>query len=199
MDLLKTGKLIAGLRREKGFTQREVAESLGICAKTVSKWETGHGFPDISLISKLSEVFQVDISKLLEGEMPKIKPEVGNVKKTKFYVCERCGNLLISAGDAEILCCGRKLSPLFANEPDEDHKLNVERIEDDFYITFAHPMTKEHYISFVSYVRFDRVLTVRLYPEQGGELRFPQMRGGKMYYYCNTHGLFELKIQEKSL
>ena len=71
--------------------------------------------------------------------------------------------------------------------------LNAETIEDEYYITFSHPMTKEHYISFVAYVRFDRVLTVKLYPEQDGELRFPVMRGGKMYYYCNNHGLFEVK------
>ena len=194
MDLLKTGKLIARLRQEKGLTQKDVAKKLGICAKTVSKWETGHGFPDVSIISKLSEFFQVDISKLLEGELPQVKQEVGNVKNTKFYVCEKCGNILTSIGNAEITCCGKKLSPLKPKEADEAHTLNIENIEDDFYITFPHPMTKEHYISFISYVRFDRVLTIRLYPEQGGELRFPQMRGGKMYYYCNTHGLFDLKV-----
>ena len=193
MDLIKTGKLIADLRREKGFTQKNIAEKLGICAKTVSKWETGHGFPDISLISKLSEIFQVDISKLLHGEMPEAKREACNVKRTKFYVCEKCGNIVTSMGNSEIICCGRKLAPLPANTPDDAHKLNIEIIEDDFYITFSHPMTKEHYISFVSYVRFDRVLTIKLYPEQSGELRFPQMRGGKMYYYCNSHGLFEYK------
>ena len=116
------------------------------------------------------------------------------MKNTKFYVCEKCGNILIGAGNAEIVCCGTKLSSLVAKEVDEAHKLNVEKIEDEFYITFSHPMTKEHYISFISYVRFDRVLNIKLYPEQGGELRFPQMRGGNMYYYCNTHGLFELEI-----
>ena len=194
MDLLKTGKMIFDLRKEKGFTQKEVAEKLGVSPKTVSKWETGHGFPDVSLVSKLSKIFQVDISKLLEGEMPKIKPEVGNVKRTKFYVCEKCGNILTSIGNAEINCCGRTIEPLKSAEADEEHKLNIEKIEDEYYITFSHPMTKEHYISFVSYVRFDRVLTVKLYPEQNGELRFPQMRGGKMFYYCNTHGLFEVKI-----
>lgn len=193
MDLLKTSRLIAELRNEKGLTQKDVAEKMGICAKTVSKWETGHGFPDISLITKLSDIFGVDISKLLDGEMPKIKPEVGNVKRTKFYVCEKCGNIFTSIGNAEILCCGRKLSPLSAKAPDEAHKLNVEKIEDEYYITFSHSMTKEHYISFVSYVRFDRVLTVKLYPEQDAELRIPQMRGGKIYYYCSTHGLFEVK------
>ena len=194
MDLTKTGKLISGLRREKGFTQKELAERLSVSPKTVSKWETGHGFPDVSLIAELSKIFQVDISKLLEGEMPQTKAQTCNIKRTQFYVCKECGNLLTSTNKADIICCGRKLAHLSAGKPDEAHKLNIEKIEDDFYITFSHPMTKEHYISFVSYVRFDRVLTVKLYPEQDGELRFPQMRGGKMYYYCNNHGLFEVKI-----
>lgn len=194
MDLTKTGRLIAELRSEKGFTQKQVADRLGICPKTVSKWETGRGFPDISLISELARIFSVDISKLINGEMPKINREAGIVKRTKFYVCEDCGNILTSIGDTEISCCGRKIFPLLPKEPDEAHVLNVEKVEDEYYITFTHPMFKEHYISFVSYVRFDRVLTVKLYPEQGGELRISQMRGGKMYYYCNTHGLFEVKI-----
>ena len=98
------------------------------------------------------------------------------------------------------MCCGRKLLPLKAKESDEAHKINIEKIEDDFYITFSHPMTKEHYISFISYVRCDKVFTVKLYPEQSGELRFPQMYGGKMYYYCNKHGLFEYlsKLRRKN-
>lgn len=194
MNLTKTGELICNLRRERGLTQKQLADKLGISAKTVSKWETGRGFPDIGIISELSEIFRVDISKLLEGEMPQNKADSGNVKRTKFYVCENCGNILTSMGDSDIVCCGRKLTPLAATQPDDAHKLNVEIIEDDFYITFHHPMTKEHYISFVSYVRFDRILTIKLYPEQGGELRFPRMRGGKMYYYCTNHGLFEIRI-----
>ncbi len=193
MDLSKTGKLIADLRREKGFTQKDIAEKLGISPKTVSKWETGRGFPDVSLISALSHIFRVDISKLLDGELPKTKPEVGNVKRTKFYVCEKCGNIITSLGNPEITCCGRQLSPLKSKEADEKHKLNIELIEDDYYITFSHPMEKDHFISFFSYVRFDRVLTIKLYPEQDGEVRFPQMRGGKLYYFCNNHGLFEHK------
>jgi transcriptional regulator with XRE-family HTH domain len=194
MDLSKTGKLIAQLRAEKGLTQKAVAEAIGITPKTVSKWETGRGFPDVSLIPQLSGIFQVDIQKLIDGELPKPKQEAGNVKRTKFYVCQQCGNILTSVGNAEILCCGRKLSPLPVQSPDQAHKLSVQLIEDDFYITFPHPMTKEHFISFISYVRFDRVLTLKLYPEQGGEARLPRMRGGRLYYYCSNHGLFELKI-----
>ena len=193
MDLTKTGRLIAELRHEKGLTQKALADKLGICAKTVSKWETGHGFPDISLVPRLSEIFRADISKLIDGEMPQRKIKAVNVKNTEFYVCDKCGNILTDMGNADIICCGRKLSPLTSKECDELHLLNIETIENDFYITFSHPMTKLHYISFIAYVRFDRVLMVKLYPEQGGEVRFPVMRGGKLYFYCNTHGLFEIK------
>ena len=197
MDLSKTGRLICELRREKGLTQKSIAEKLGICAKTVSKWETGRGFPDISLISELSKIFQVDISKLLDGEMPKIKPEVGNVKRTKFYVCEKCGNLLTSIGNSEIVCCGRKLAMLSAKEPDADHTLNIQGVEDDFYITFHHPMTKEHYISFAAAISSDRIQMVKLYPEGNAEARF-QMRGvKKIVFYCNRDGLFGINVKKR--
>ncbi len=194
MDLIKTGGLIAFLRREQGLTQKQVAERLGVCAKTVSKWETGRGFPDVGLLCELSRIFRVDLAKLISGELPPTKKEAGNVKKTKFYVCEKCGNLLTDLGAAEIVCCGRSLSPIQPREADGAHQLRIEGIEEDFYITFEHPMTKDHYIAFFAFVRFDRVLTLRLYPEQGSEVRFPRMRGGRLYWYCNNHGLFELRI-----
>ena len=196
MDLQKTGNLIATLRKEKSLTQKELADNLGMSPKTVSKWERGNGFPDVGLLSELSAVFGVDVKKLLEGEMPKTKSEAVNMKKTKFYVCDVCGNLVTDMGgskNTEIFCCGRKLSPMIPKTADSAHEFRFSMVEDEHLITFSHPMEKEHYISFVSYVRFDRVLTVKLYPEQDGELRFPVMRGGKFYYYCNEHGLFELK------
>ena len=196
MNLSKTGNLIAALRREQGFTQKEIADKLGISPKTVSKWERGQGFPDVSLLAELSEIFGVDVKKLLAGELPNTKAEAGNMKKTKFYVCDICGNLVTDMGgnkQTEIFCCGRKLSPVIPKASDVAHELHFDMAEDEHLITFSHPMEKEHYISFVSYVRFDRVLTVKLYPEQDGLLRFPVMRGGKFYYYCNRHGLFELK------
>ena len=196
MNLSKTGKLIAALRLEHGFTQKQIAEKLSISPKTVSKWERGQGFPDVCFLASLSEMFGVDVKKLLAGELPKTKAEAGNMKKTKFYVCDVCGNFVTDMGGSkqtEVFCCGRKLSQLLPQTPDVAHELQFDRLEDEYYITFSHPMTKAHYISFVSYVRFDRVLTVKLYPEQDAALRFPSMRGGKFYYYCNEHGLFELK------
>lgn len=116
------------------------------------------------------------------------------MKRTKFYICEKCLNVVTSLENNDVLCCGEKLLCQSSNIADTAHKLNVEKVENDYYITFEHPMEKEHFISFVAYVRFDRVLLIKLYPEQGGEVRFPIMRGGKIYYYCTNHGLFELKI-----
>lgn len=194
MDLSKTGKLIVDIRKEKGLTQRNIADRLGISPKTVSKWERGQGFPDVSLISDLCRIFQIDVTTFLDGKLPDAKKESGNLKNTKFFVCKKCGNVITSIGDADINCCGRKLTVQIPAKPDSEHTPDIGIIEDEFYITFSHPMTKQHYISFVSYVKYDRVLTLRLYPEQGGEVRLPRIYGGKMYYCCSQHGLFEMKI-----
>lgn len=81
MDLNKNGKLIRDLRKARGMTQKEVAESLGVLPKTVSKWETGHGFPDVSAVPCLSEILGVDEKTLLSGSLTQNPEEVGNMKK----------------------------------------------------------------------------------------------------------------------
>ena len=76
--------------------------------------------------------------------------------------------------------------------PTDSHvtiKIIVEEIDTDYFITFDHPMTKEHYISFVALVKNDRILLNRLYPEQSPICRFPVITGGKLYTYCIKHGL----------
>lgn len=113
------------------------------------------------------------------------------MKRVKFYVCPTCGNVLFSTGEAEISCCGRKLASLDVKAEDESHSMVVEEIENDYYVTINHEMSKAHYISFVAYVAFDRVLVIKLYPEQAAELRIPKMHGNKLYAYCNQHGLWE--------
>jgi desulfoferrodoxin (superoxide reductase-like protein) len=69
--------------------------------------------------------------------------------------------------------------------------MRVEEIEDDYFVTINHEMSRTHYISFVAYIGYDRVLLVKLYPEQSAELRFPIMQGKKLYAYCSQHGLWE--------
>lgn len=116
------------------------------------------------------------------------------MKKVKFYVCQNCGNVLFSTGEAEISCCGRKLTALDVETKKDSHAMSVEEVENDYYITIDHEMSRTHYISFVAHVGYDRVLLVKLYPEQNAELRFPKMHGKKLYAYCSEHGLWEQRI-----
>ena len=197
MDLNKNGKLLCDLRKAKGMTQKKVAEKLGIVPKTVSKWETGHGFPDVSTVSALADILGVSEKTILSGELEQNLESANNMKRTKFYVCPLCGSFLQGTGNGQVVCCGKQLEALKATSADDEHTINVSEIEDDYYIEFNHEMTKEHYISFVSYVRFDRVLTIKLYPEQDCAVRFPKMYGGKIYFYCSKHGLFEYQMKSR--
>lgn len=196
MDSREIGALLARLRAERDMTQREVAERLQVSPQAVSKWETGKGCPDISLLPALSQTFGVSLARLLEGDLTPSPREVGNMKRMKFYVCPDCGNVLTASGGGELHCCGRKLEPLKAQKADELHRAVVQEIEEDWYITFDHPMRKDHFFRFAAFVGMDRVLLVRLYPEQGGEVRFPQIRGGgKLYFCCSQDGLFEIPMR----
>ena len=190
MDCSKTGKIILELRKEKGMTQKQLADAINISDKTVSKWERGLGCPDVSLLGELSEVLEVNVEKLLGGCLDKNDTDGGNMKKLKFYVCPECGNIMTSTGKSEISCCGRKLSELTAVKADENHSVKIEAMDDESYVVFDHEMTKQHFISFVAYSTCDRLTMVRLYPEQNAEVRFPRLRGGRLYFYCNEHGLF---------
>ena len=191
MDLAKSGKLLRSLRTSKGMTQKQVADKLGVLPKTVSKWETGHGFPDISYISDLSDILEVSTETLLAGNLNLNQQSSGNVKNIKFYYCKHCQSFVQSIGKTSVICCGKQLSALIPQPVNNSHSLNVAEIENDFYITFNHEMTKEHHIAFIAFVATDRFLTVKLYPEQDSSVRFPKMYDRKIYFYCTKHGLFE--------
>lgn len=197
MDLRKNGSLLRDLRKARGMTQKDVADRVGVVPKTVSKWETGHGFPDVSTISALADVLGVSERILLSGDLIKNGEDAGNMKRTKFFVCSVCGNLVQTAGQSQVVCCGQPLQAQEAKLPDEEHAIKITEIENDYYLEFSHEMTKAHYLSFVSYVTFDRVMTVKLYPEQDPSVRLPKMPAGKIYYFCSKHGLFEHKIEYK--
>jgi len=189
MDCNKVGSLILELRKEKNMTQKQLADAMNISDKTISKWERGLGCPDVSLLRELSQIFNVSIEKILSGDLESSNGGGGNMKKIKFYMCPICGNVITATGETEVSCCGRKLANLEVSQNDEEYDVNIETIENDYYITFSHEMNKEHYISFVAYVSYDRVMLVKLYPEQAGEVRFPRFSRGKLYFACNQHGL----------
>ncbi|MBQ8540510.1 MAG: helix-turn-helix domain-containing protein [Clostridia bacterium] len=195
MDLIKSGKLLCDLRKAKGMTQAEVAKRLGVVPKTVSKWETGHGFPDVATLSALANLLGVSEKTLLSGNLETNSGDAGNMKRIKFYVCPVCTSFMQGVGNCQLTCCGKQLQAIKASPADDEHAVKITEIEDDLYIEFNHEMTKEHYISFVSYVRFDRVLTVKLYPEQDGAVRIPKIYGDRIYFYCTKHGLFEHAIK----
>lgn len=192
MDCAKIGKLIEHLRKEKGLTQKEVAEQLNISNKTVSKWECGKGAPDASLWEGLSAILGADILKLLQGELNPNRLDIGKIENIRFYVCPSCGNILTSTGKAGISCCGRRLSPLSAVTEITGHEISVEEMDTDYFITIKHEMSKKHYISFAAYVYDDRIWFQRLYPEQNPTFRMPVMKGGgNLYLYCTKDGLFK--------
>ena len=200
MDCSKVGALLYRLRKEKSMTQKQVADHLNISDKTISKWERGLGCPDINLLGELSGLFEINIEKILDGHLESNDMEAGNLKRIKFYVCPYCGNVISNTGNAEISCCGRKLTPQIAKPADETHTATIEDTGDEYYITFHHEMSKAHYISFAAYVANDRLLFVKLYPEQEASLFLPKMNMGKMlqvnsrklYYFCTNHGLYFL-------
>ena len=193
MNTYVTSATIKQLREKRNLTQAELAEKLGVSSKTVSKWETAKGLPDITLLQPLAQALGISLIELVNGEHIINKNISANMLRTKFYVCPLCGNILHSTGNAVISCCGITLPPLEAEEPDEAHMVSIETVEDEHYITLNHPMTKQHYISFLAFVTSDRVQLVKFYPESDAQTRM-QLRGfGMLYWYCNRHGLFKKK------
>ena len=189
MDCAKVGKLILRLRKEKGLTQRRLADALGVSDKAVSKWERGLGCPDVTLLAGLSRELGVDIGRMLSGDLDPSERDGGNMKRLKFYVCPTCGNVMTATGEGELSCCGRRLAPLVPREADGEHRPSVEEVENEWYLTFPHEMRKDHYLSFAACVAYDRVALVKLYPEQGAAVRLPRMNGGTFCFYCTRHGL----------
>lgn len=194
MNAYITGATIEALREKKGLTQQELAENLCVSAKAVSKWETAKGLPDITLIEPLSKALGVSVMELMSGDAVTNKNVSSNILRSKFYVCPMCNNAIHAMGDAAISCCGITLPPLEAEDMDENHEITVEKVEDEHFITVNHDMTKEHYVSFVAYVTFDRMQFVKLYPEGNAEARFNFRGSGYLYLYCNKHGLMKKKI-----
>ena len=194
MNRYVTGSTIKELREGRNMTQTELAEHIGVSNKTVSKWETGKGLPDITLLQPLAQALGISVIELISGEQITNKNISANMLRSKFYVCPICGNVIHGMGNALISCCGITLPPLEAEEPDEAHAITIEPVEDEYFLTISHPMTKQHSISFIAHVTSDRLQMVKFYPEGNADTRL-QLRGrGYLYYYCNHHGLFKKKL-----
>ena len=190
MNPYVTGEAIRLLREKNRFTQAELAEKIGVSDKAVSRWETGKGYPDITLLEPLAGALSVSVAELMSGNAITNANVSANMLRPTFYVCPVCGNVVHSVGEAVVHCHGVLLRPAEAEEADERHVLTVETVEDEFYVSVRHDMTKQHYISFIAAVSSDRLQLVKLYPEGSAAARFKISDVRRFYYYCNRDGLF---------
>lgn len=181
---------IRALRERKALTQKQLAEKLCISDKTISKWETGKGLPDISLLEDLARALGVSLTELMTGDLQTNENRSANLRRMGFYVCPVCGNVITAVGKGSFSCCGIPLPVQEAQPEDNAHTITVEPVEDEICVTIAHPMTKSHYISFIAWVSNDRAELVKLYPEQDITVRFKKRGHGTVYAYCNRDGLF---------
>ena len=194
MNQYVTGAVIKELREKHQFTQAELAKKLNISDKTVSKWETAKGYPDISLLEPIANVFGISVTELISGNAVNNVNVSANVMRSKFYVCPICGNSIHSMGEAVIQCHGIILAPCQAEETDENHKIFIERVEDEYYVRIEHDMTKQHYISFIAALSSDKLQMVKLYPEGNPEARVKMNGVKKILFYCNRDGLFSVSV-----
>ena len=197
MDQVKIGALIRTLRIENHLTQKQLAERIGVTDKAVSKWETGKGCPDISLLTELSGLFGVELQTLLLGEILQKESEKGNMKKLKFYVCPDCGNVITATSNANISCCGKRIEPLTPRKAEDNEMLSVEEIGGEWFVSSEHSMTKEHYISFVAYVNDSTAMICKQYPEWNLQLSLPLYRSGRLVWYCTQCGLLYQDIRRQ--
>ena len=185
---------IRALRERKALTQKQLAEKLCISDKTISKWETGKGLPDISLLEDLARALGVSLTELMTGDLQTNENRSANLRRMGFYVCPMCGNVITAVGKGSFSCCGIPLPVQEAQPEDNAHTITVEPVEDEICVTIAHPMTKSHYISFIAWVSNDRAELVKLYPEQDITVRFKKRGHGTVYAYCNRDGLFSRRL-----
>lgn len=115
-----------------------------------------------------------------------------------YAKCSVCGNVVedVLGNTKSLTCCGKPMDIMTANSTEaatEKHIPVVEVNDGELLVkvgSVAHPMTKEHYIMWVSQVCGNKENKVILAPEQDAVVRFPYMPECKIYAYCNLHGLW---------
>ena len=198
MNTYLTAQTIKKLREQNKITQANLAEKLHVSPKTISKWETGKGFPDISLIEPLAQALHISVPELFAGIQIVNKNRAANVLRSSIYICPICGNIIHATGSAVISCCGITLPPQQAEPADDKHDILCTYQNGEYHLSLKHEMTKQHYISFIAYSTDSRFDLVKLYPEQDVQADFFSHGNGILYWYCNHHGLFSKRISPRS-
>ena len=196
MNQYVTGAVIKDLREKSKMTQSQLADVLGVSDKTISKWETGKGYPDITLLEPIAKAFGVSVTELISGIQIHNENVSANMMRSKFCICPVCGNVIHSMGEAVIQCHGVQLLPETPEISDEEHMIFIERVEDEYFVRIDHEMTKAHYISFIAAASSDRMQMVKLYPEGAAEARFKISGVRRIFFYCNRDGLYYIDVKK---
>ncbi len=196
MDRYLTGTTIKNLREKRGLTQAQLAELLSVSDKAVSKWETGAGYPDITLLEPIAEALRVSVAELLAGVAVENANISANMMKSRFYVCPVCNNVVHAMGEAHISCHGIALPPLAAEQADDAHAVHAACEADELFVRVDHPMSKEHHVVFLAAMGPDCAQIARLYPEGSSEVRFKRSGVQALYWYCNRDGLFSASLED---
>lgn len=195
MNRYITGAMIRQMREQKNMTQEQLAAQLHVSGKAVSKWETGQGLPDISLLEPIAKALDISIIELFAGQNVVNRNRSSNMLRSVFYVCPVCGNGILSLGQAVVSCCGITLPPLQPEDTDDEHPVSIAYNDGEYYVTIDHPMQKEHSITCIAAVSDNACQFVKLYPESSAEARFRPERVKWIYAYCNRHGLFRVSTK----
>ena len=195
MNQYVTGAMIRRLREEKGLTQEELAARLHVTGKAVSKWETGQGLPDITLLEPIAKALDISMIELFSGENVINRNRASNLLRSVLYVCPVCGNGILSLGQAVVSCCGITLPPQQPEELDGEHPIHVAFSDGEYYVTVEHPMEKEHFITCIAAVSDHAFQFVKTFPEGSAEARFRTERVKWIYAYCNRHGMFRVDVK----
>ena len=195
MDRYITGPMIRQMREKKNMTQEELASQLHVSSKAISKWETGQGLPDISLLEPLAKALDISIIELFAGQSVVNRNRSSNMLRSVCYVCPVCGNWIFALGQAVVSCCGITLPPLQPEDADDDHAISVTVSDGEYFVTLSHPMNKDHSITSIAAVSDSTLQYVKLYPEGSAEARFRMERVRWIYACCNRHGLFRVSTK----
>ncbi|MBR6524962.1 MAG: helix-turn-helix domain-containing protein [Clostridia bacterium] len=196
MNRYVTGTMIRQMREKKNMTQEELAAKLYVSSKAVSKWETGQGLPDISLLEPLAKALDISMIELFSGETVMNRNRSSNMLRSVTYVCPVCGNSIFALGQCVVSCCGITLPPQQSEETDDAHRIHAQIDDGEYYVTVDHPMEKDHFITCLTAVSDHACQIVKQFPEGPAEARFCTARVRWIYAFCNRHGLFRISTKE---
>lgn len=117
--------------------------------------------------------------------------------------CKNCGATVKVIEDCNcsgcgMICCEEQMELQVPNSVDaavEKHVPTYEKVEDEIFVKVNHVMEKEHFIEWITLVSDNKEITVKLYPEQEAEVRFPYIPNSVLYAYCNKHGLWKKEVE----